>query len=62
MVDNILDLKLVLVICVGVRKSSKLVSEMVAVGNVLRRDKVLGNLNAIVEILDLMRSPRQLVP
>lgn len=57
MVDDVLDLQLVLVVLVRVRQLPELVRQLEAVGDVLRRHKVLGHLDAVVQVPHLMRCP-----
>ena len=52
-VQDALHLKLVLVVGVPLREVAKLLGQVEAVADVFRRDEVLGNLDAVVEISDL---------
>ena len=52
-VDDVLDLQLVLVVRVRVGQVTELLSQLEAVGHRLRRDKVLGNFDAAVQISHL---------
>ena len=54
MVDDVLDLKFVLVVCVPLCQVPELLREVEAVARVLRRDKVLGNFDAVVQVAHLM--------
>ena len=53
MVDNVLDLQLILVVCVGVGKVSELLRELEAVGHVFGGDEVFGHLYAVVQVANL---------
>lgn len=54
MVDDVLDLQLVLVVGVRVGEISKLLGQLEAVRHVLRRDKVLGHFDAVVQVAHLV--------
>ena len=58
MVDDVLDLKFVLVVCVPLCQVPELLREVEAVARVLSRDKVLGNFDAVVQVAHLMGGPR----
>ena len=55
MVDDILDLKLVLVVGVMLGQVPELLGQMKAVFDQLRADKVLSNLDAVVQISHLSK-------
>ena len=58
--DDVLDLKLVLVVGVGIAESPELVGQLEAVGNVLRGDKVLCHLDARVQVPHLGNRSQQI--
>ena len=59
MVDDVLDLKFVLVVRVPLCEVPELLREVEAVARVLRRDEVLGNFDAVVQVAHLMGGTRR---
>lgn len=57
-VNDVLYLKFVFVVGVSVGESTELLGQVETVGDVFRRDEVLGYLDAVVQVANLMRRTR----